>query len=110
MIPSDTDPNRRASESARSIRFGARTLLICSSVALFLAMLGWCGLLWPSSRWITAYAFVLTLTLFFSPALAALALIDIRRDGWSWSRSLAFVCSGIAVALTAAAIYHIIHR
>jgi hypothetical protein len=99
---------RPAGQFTRPTQFGARVLLPCSLVALSLAVLGWCGLLYPSLRWITPYALVVIL--FLAPAFTSLALLDIRKDGWSWGRSLAFVCSGIAVALLVAAIYHIIHR
>jgi hypothetical protein len=108
MFVKDSDFNRRGSEFLRTTCFGTRFLLTGSSVVLVLALLGWCGLLSPAFRWFTPYAFVVVM--FLAPAFTVIALMDIRRSGWTLSRCVALVCSAVAVALLVIAVYQVIHR
>ena len=101
------DSDRRSSAPEPVARYGVRTLLAYSSIALVLAVLGWSGLAWESMRWITAYALVTVMVL--APAFLALTLLDIWKDGWSWGSSLALLFSGLATALLATAFYHVLY-
>lgn len=106
MFVKDSVVNRRASELLHTTRFGARALLVGSLVALSLVTLGWGGLVWPDLRMVMPYAFVTVM--FVAPALIVVVVMDIRRSGWTWSRSAALACSIAAVALLAAAAYEIL--
>jgi hypothetical protein len=108
LLAKDSDFYRRITEVLRTGQFGVRALLAGSLVALSLAMLGWCGLLWPALRGFTPQAFVTAI--FLGPAFTIVAVMDIRRSGWVWSRSIALACSLVAVALVGTAVYQVIHR
>jgi hypothetical protein len=100
--------NRRINEFLRTCYVGARSLLVCSVVALMLAMLGWWGLFWPAFRWFTPCAFAILVVL--APAFTVVAVMDIRRSGWASSRSIALVCSAVALALMVIGFYQVIYR
>jgi hypothetical protein len=107
LLTKNSEFNRRVHGRVLDSRFGANGLLVWSIAAFCIAGTVWFSLIWFGVHWFTPILFLLSM--FVAPALVVIALVDMIRSRWAWSRLLAFGISSGAVALLIGALYHLIY-
>ena len=99
--------DRRVRESVRASRFGSHGLLFWSVSAFALGGLFWFSISAKDFRVFRPFLFLAST--FVGPSLVVMAIVDMVRSGWAWSRLFALVFSLCAVALLVAGIYRLIY-
>ncbi|HSY17249.1 MAG TPA: hypothetical protein VK815_02905 [Candidatus Acidoferrales bacterium] len=108
MLAKNAAFDRRLRESVRTSRFGSRGLLVWSMLVFALAGLFWIGISRAEFQIFRPTLLFLAVT-FLAPSLVVVAVMDMVRSRWAWSRFIALIISLCAVLLLVAGIYRLMH-
>ena len=95
--------NRAVHGRVRASRFGSFGLLVWSLASFAVTALFWFG---AELKFFGPFLFLAALG---APSLVVMAVVDITRKQWAWTRLLALAVLLCAVALLVAKLYHLVH-